>query len=416
MSNKIVRYTLVSPSGEVKSGSVGADELESILSLANQGYEILELTEEKTEPERSPKQTPSVTRSNLESDIKAEPKVGKRISSQDLKFFTLNLAELLTAGVTLLDAITSIRQSDNGPLGEIAAALAMDIQSGHSLSGALSRSKYYFDPTFVGMIRVGEESGRLPSVLSQLNLRVTRSEALKRSLIQASIYPAALVVASILLLAFVGFFVVPAILPIIQAMTDETPWPTRILLFIHAHGWKFTLSGLAVLACLPWLWSSNPTAVSIRQWLKFESPLFGSLARTQAVNQFCNDLGLLLESGVSVVKALGFIRFEDLALESAKRRIVRNIVNGESLAEAFQDEPVFPKLLSVLLLVSEESGANLASILQYQSQLLEFEAEENKRALSRLFEPILISVMGLIVGFVLMAVFLPIYSQLAANL
>lgn len=416
MSAGFVRYTLVSPEGNLQSGRVRADELESILSLANQGYEILELEEEKASPENSGGRPSAPAKPSKTAIRRNSVRLGPKLSSLELKYFTLNLSELLSAGVNLLDAITAIQNNDPGLLGNLARRLAIEIQSGHSLSNALDRSIYSFDRTFIGMIRIGEESGKLPTVLAQLHKRVARNEELQRSLVQASIYPATLVVACILLLAFVGLFVVPSILPIIESITDEVPWPTQILLFIHGNGWKFLLMTTAALACLPWLWSSNPAAVSARQWLKYESPLFGTLARTQEINQFCSDFALLLNSGVNIVKSLGFICFDDLALEAAKQRVMQRIVDGDSLTEAFESEPIFPRLLPVLLRVAEESGANLADILQHQSQLLEFEAEENKQALSRLFEPILIGTMGVIVGVVLLAVFLPIYSQLAANL
>lgn len=421
MASKLIRYTLVSPSGDVKSGHIKHDELESILNLANEGYEILELEEEvevigKPIPRVSaPQETPDNTSKQATKNV--PPRVRRRrLPTYELKLFTQNIAELLNAGVSLLESLNSIRQADDGPLGEFCEKVAGEIQSGQTFSNAMARSGFYLDPTFIGLVKAGEESGQLALVLKQLNERVMRVESLKRSFIQASIYPLSLVFASILLLLFVGYFVVPSILPVILALTQELPLPTKILLVFYNHSWKFGLLLMVVLSCLPWLWSSNPAAVSVRQWLKYESPLFGRFARTQAITQFCSDFALLLDSGVPMVKALGLIHFDDRTLERSKRRVVKNIINGDSLSQALETELHFPRILTSLILMAEESGANLPQTLKHQADLLEMEAEESRQAIAKLFEPVLVGVMGLIVGFVLLAIFLPIYGQLASGL
>ncbi len=342
---------------------------------------------------------------------------GGRMPLKEQIFFAKRLAFLVKAGVPLIEALHIIR-AQTKKLGRIRVydAVISDIASGQYLSTSLAKFKNMFNDFAVNLIRVGETSGILNQNLTYLADELAKKDVLKKKVIGALIYPIFITVATLGITALLTVYIFPKIMPIFTSLHVKLPWTTRALIGVSAYLREWGLLTLLVVALsfIGFLvvrarftrirYASDRTLLAL--------PLAGSIARSYNLANFCRTLGLMLKSGVPIATALEVTAdtTQNLVYRQALKEVATMIVRGEPLSRGLALYPaIFPDMCTHLISVGETTG-NLAQTLMYLAELYELEVEDLTKNLSSSIEPILMLVMGLIVGLIAVSVITPIYE------
>lgn len=341
---------------------------------------------------------------------------GKRkLNSKQLAEFNRELSSLLTAGVSLVRALDIISKEEGiSPFAkEIYDAMLVDIKKGISLSEAMENCNC-FPPLMRGMIRSGEGSGNLDEVTARLAIHYEKEMVLNQQVRSAMMYPMILLVMCVVIVVIIVTFVLPQFEELFAQM-ESLPIPTQIVMaFSHllVERWYAVLVGVLILIALSRLVFSFPKVRRGLDYMKVHLPVFGKLNKTIYTARFARTLCSLYTSGISVINSL------KLSAETIGNQYVAEQFNqvtvkvrsGVPLSEALSEVDGLLVKLSSTILIGEESG-RLDTMLDSIAQSMELEAQEATKRMVTLIEPILICVMALIVGFVMVAVMLPIYES-----
>jgi type IV pilus assembly protein PilC len=357
-------------------------------------------------------------RSVLEAEIRI-PGVSGRITRKDVAVLTRQLATMVAAGLPLVRALTVItREAEKPQLRRVLEAVVDDVEAGRPLSDALSRHPNVFDRLFVAMVRAGEAGGHLDGVLGRLAGTVERQVELRRRIRSALAYPVG--VAGLVVALFTGMlvFVVPMFEGMYADLDATLPVPTRILLAVSrgVTGWWWIIGptlSLGVFGLARW----RRTPAGRRRWdaLALRAPLFGSLVHRSALARSATTLAALLRAGVPILGAM------DIAAESAAnavvgdalRRAAGQVEQGSPLAAALRREDAIPSMLCELVAVGEETGA-VDELLERAAVAYEQEVAATVEGLTSLLEPALVTLIGVGVGAMVIALYLPMFKLVEA--
>lgn len=346
----------------------------------------------------------------------------RKVSLKDKIFFTKQLAVLLRSGVPLVQALDLLIEQTQGELRTLVIDLRDGIREGRSLADGLAKYPETFDSIFVQLVRAGEATGKLETILERLHDYLVQREEIRKKVSSALRYPIFQLV--IIVLVVVGLLtgVVPQISSVFQGQNIDLPLPTRILLatsnFIVNH-YIMLLLILGALIGLFWFWKSTPSgAYKVDTW-KLKLPLIGYFARTGAIVQFTSTLGMLVEGGVNLAEALNIVvkivdnRVLTVALEKARESIIKQ----GKIAQYLKETDMFPPLAIYLINTGEQSG-QLDAMLLAVAQNYEGEMKEKADSLAELLGPAMLIIMFVVVGFVIASVMLPILklTQMADKL
>lgn len=338
-----------------------------------------------------------------------------RIRPAAVALFARQLATMIGAGLPLVRSLRSIaRDHYDRRLGAVLVTVADDVQKGEMLSAALARHPEIFDEVFVSLVHTGEISGTLDRIMEQTATYLERAEALRLKVEAALRYP-------IFVLCFAGAVLLAMLLKIIPMFSEiyarfrvPLPLPTRILLGLS----QAVTANLAVVALITALalvavWNAARTDAG-RLWVdrtKFRLPLFGGLIRMYAVTKFARTLGILTSSGTQILYALRVIRPVpgNRVLELGIERVRSRVEQGMSLSRSMGEAGVFPEMLVQMTATGEETG-QLDGMLMRTADFYEQRVTSSVEGLSSLVEPIAIVVLGALVGLMLVALYLPIFS------
>jgi general secretion pathway protein F len=340
----------------------------------------------------------------------------KRISSSELNVFTRQLATLIGAGIPVDAALSSIvDQIDNPGLKRIVAQLGETLSQGESLSQALQAHPDLFSPMYVNMIRAGEAFGSLDLVLSSLADFGDRFEAVRSRLRAALIYPSFMVVVGIGVLFVLITFVVPDIMQVYAKMEKALPLPTRMLIgtgtFLQNYWWLLLAAGVA----LGFGFSKamhKPIGRRIRDRLLLKSPVIGRTVQKNVLFKFSSTLENLLKSGVDIIAALEISKrvVDNVCITEVIDEAIEEIRVGRSMVAPFANSEWFPSTVVQMMAVGESSGT-LEEMLAKISQASERELEAATLGITALIEPLLIVIMGILVGFIVLSILLPIFEM-----
>jgi general secretion pathway protein F len=339
----------------------------------------------------------------------------RRCSTAELASATRQLATLLTAGLSLDTALSSVaEQSDQAMLGQILANVREEVIQGNPLHEALAKYRAVFPELFINMVQVGENSGTLDKTLHRL-ADFLESQGRTKSRIQAALaYPVLMTFVGSIVLVFLFVFVVPKITRMLQDMEMALPWPTLLLInlvdLLVAWWWLLLLVLALILTALQRYWRTAPGRLRIDGML-LKTPIFGRLLLLIATTRFARTLGTLLQSGVPLLKAL------DIASNLLTNRVLRRAVEtarlrvqeGGALAVALRETAVFPSMLVQLTAAGEQSG-KLEDMLFRVADTYEHQTDLSITGMLSLLEPLMILFMGLVVGFTVLAILLPIFQ------
>jgi len=342
----------------------------------------------------------------------------KKVSDKDMVLFSRQLSVMVSAGVPLVQALETLAgQTGNKYFDGVIEEIANDVRGGARFSSSLSNYNKIFDQFYIHMVRAGEVSGRLDKVLVYLADEKEKSYSLQKRIKGAMIYPAFVLSAVVIIMVLMLTFVIPRITSLIVEGGAEIPLPTRIVIGISGflrHQWFLFLAMVAGLIAFYMFLANSKRGKPIWDKLILKLPVFGSLFQKVALVRFTSSLSTLIVGGLSLPKALRITA--DVVDNTCYKKLILETVNdvesGRSIATTFLSSSRIPKILSHVLIVGERTG-KLDEVLSKMATFYSGEVEGTLSNLVSLLEPIIIVFLGLVVGGIVLAVFMPIY-QLAS--
>jgi len=395
----IFHYRAKRKSGETVYGEIEASNQEEAVELINR-QDLLPVSIEDKDVTVSSKQRP--------------PKQG-RVAAREVFLLTHQLANLIKSGIPILRALVLLsRQTRNGYFQFILSNIERGIKDGKTFSACLLVYPKIFNPFYVAMIKTGEESGSLKEILIRLAEHLRRQEEISSKVRGALAYPALMALVGMGTIIFILMFVMPRIINLFSSAGEELPLATKILIGISTglrEGWVVILAGLIAAGVLFLRWSSSAAGRRAISRAKLKFPLYGVFVLKVELAYFCRTLGLLLKSGVPIVKGLQ-IAIPVLGNEMIKEDFVncqKDLVSGASFADGFRSSKLVPVMMTDLIVVGEESGL-LEEVLSDVATSYEQETNETIKTLTTLLEPLMILIVGSVVGFIVIAMLLPIFQ------
>lgn len=340
-----------------------------------------------------------------------------KVKSSILALFTRQLATLIDAGLPLLRSINVLReQQPPGSLKNILEDVALSVEGGSSFSEALAKFPKTFTPLYVNMIKAGEAGGVLEVVLNRLAEFAEKSEKLKKRIKSAMVYPAFVIGVAIAVLSFLVTFIVPKFAEMFYDLDLELPWMTSFLITISdicKKQWYIPISCVfAFIVTLKLIRRSKKGKYLIDRLL-LNFPLVGMLIRKVAIARFTRTLGTLITSGVPILQSLMIVKDTsgNEVVARAVEKVHDSIREGESIVEPLKTCTVFPPMVTSMFEVGEETGA-LAEMMIKIADNYDEDVDAAVEGLTSLLEPFLIVFLAVIVGFIVIAMFLPLISLL----
>ena len=347
--------------------------------------------------------------------VEVSGSLGGRIKTRDITNFTRQLSDLLTAGLTLTNALgVLVTQSENSKFKEIIRAVRNDVQSGGSLADALAKHPRIFSKLFVSMIRAGEIGGLLESVLMRLADFQEKEDELKGKILSALAYPIIMVIVGTAAIILLMTFVIPRFVSMFEEMGIALPLPTQILIFISSfvrdYWWIVTVGICILIVSINRIFKTTEGRRIFHRW-QLKLPLFGALIKKREIARFARTFGELLKNGVNILQALQ-VSSETMKNQIISEEIVKirtNISEGERISDPLRSSAIFPPVVVNMIAVGEESG-HLENVLMKIAVSFESDVDRSVKTLTSLLEPAIILIMGCLVGFIAISMLLPVFT------
>lgn len=337
------------------------------------------------------------------------------VSDLDILTFTKHLSISLKSGLTLIEGIDIVLDQSSGKWKKILTDISDMVKAGDTLYKALSVYSDYFTPIFISTVKSGELSGTLADNLERLSKQLYRSRKLQKKIKSAMVYPMFVFVAVVGLGLSVAFFVLPKILPLFKMLGTEIPLTTQWLIAIseafETHGIEIVIGSILGLIFI-WFILTRNFVKPVTHRIVLRIPVVGTLLKNIIIERFTRNLGTLLTSGVPISVALKISReaTENREYYDALSVIISDIDSGGALKDSLSVYPfLFPILVSKMIGVGEKTG-NLPDTLKYIANYYEDEVSETIKNLSTMLEPVLLIIIGGLVGLVAMSILGPIYQ------
>ena len=354
--------------------------------------------------------------------VKKKPRSSRRsggVSSNDIAIFCRQFATLLNSGVNVLDAVDDASEmTSSARLSVILKEVSNDIRSGSSLSEGLHKHVKVFGIVFVSMIEAGEKSGKLGKILQDLANYTENSVKLKRKVKAASVYPAFIAVFFFFTMSVLVLFIIPRFESMFKSFGAELPLPTRIVmgasrLAIHNIVW-IVLAMLASVVGFIMFYRTTPGRMAVDRF-KLKVPIFGPIVGKVIFARYFMTFATLIRSGVDVVGSLEIASkvTDNLPLQRIIERIRQRIIEGSSLSEEMEKSSIFPRMVVRMSSVGEKSG-KLDEMYEKMADYYGDEVDAAVQTMSSVIEPILIVLMGGMVGIAVTAMYLPIFKLASA--
>jgi general secretion pathway protein F len=339
-----------------------------------------------------------------------------RMRPQDISIITRQLATLLEAGTPLVSALDAIiEQTDNHAVKKIIAQVREEIKEGRSFADALDKHRKVFSDLYVNMIRAGEESGALEGVLLRL-ADFTENQILLKNRIRAALaYPLIMTIIGAGVMIFLLTFVIPTVTQVFEEMGQTLPLPTRILMAVSnlfKGYWWLIIIGFVFLIVGIRRYLQTPKGALRWDRVKLRLPLFGGLIVRGAVARFARTLATLLQGGLPILNSLEIVKtvVNNQLLAQAIEETKAEVREGEGIAPSLKRSGLFPAIVTHMIATGEGSG-NLEQMLAKVADAYEAEVQTKVTALTSILEPLIILAMGVVVGFIVISILLPIFEM-----
>src|ERR671923_226562 len=389
-------YTARTLSGELKSATMDAASRDDVVSqLRRQKLIVVKVDEEQ----------------------KKKPQ--GRIKTRDIVIFTRQFSTMINAGLPLVQALDILsRQSENKALQEVTRQVVYDVESGQTVADALRRHPKAFSELYVNMVAAGEAGGILDTILSRLAVFMEKTDALVRKVKGAMIYPGVIVSVAVIAIVVLLVFVIPTFEQMFASVNLALPLPTRVVIamsrFLQGYWWA-VLGATLLFGFMFKRYYATPGGKLNIDRLMLKMPVLGDVLRKSAVSRFTRTLGTLISSGVSILDGL------EITAKTAGNRVIhdaimqsrQSIAGGETIAAPLEKSKGFPPMVISMIAVGEQTGG-LDDMLSKIADFYDEEGDVAVSALLSLMEPAMIVILGVIVGGMVVAMYLPIFDMVNA--
>ncbi len=398
------KYSARDQEGKNVAGRISAENESVIVAeLRKRNLIILEVSEEK------------------ESVFKkaSKPGKGKRVKPEDLVIFTRQFATMVDAGIPILQSLEALsEQTPNITFKAALVTIRDDIQTGSSLSSAFAKHSKIFDQLYVNMIRVGESGGVLTSILERVAMYLEKSERLRQKVQGAMIYPAVVVSMAILITVGLLVKVVPTFSQIYSSLGQKLPAMTQMLIDFSnllQHDLLFIVAAGFAVVFLVNAYKKTPAGHIQIDTMLLRLPIFGELICKVCVSRFCRTFATLTQSGVPILESLDIVgkTCGNRVIEILVDEIKVSVKEGESIAVPLSKSTIFPLMVTRMIAIGEKSG-KLEKMLSKVAEFYDEQVDTAVEGLTKLIEPLIIGFLGIVVGFIVIALFLPILNMTAA--
>jgi type IV pilus assembly protein PilC len=344
---------------------------------------------------------------------------GSRIKTRDIVIFTRQFATMINAGLPLVQSLNILAsQTENKALADVTRSVVYDVESGNTLADAFSKHPKAFTALYVNMVAAGEAGGILDTILLRLATFLEKNDALVRKVKGAMVYPGVIITVAMVAIAILLIFVIPTFQSMFASANLELPLPTRIVIglsnFLIHFWWAMLLSIGGIVFAIRSYYGTPAGRLQIDAAM-LKAPVLGDVLRKSAVSRFTRTLGTLVSSGVSILEGL------EITAKTAGNQVVHNavmesrqsIAGGETIAAPLEKSKVFPPMVISMIAVGEQTGG-LDEMLSKIADFYDEEVDVAVSALLSLMEPAMIVILGVIVGGMVIAMYLPIFDMMNA--
>jgi len=354
-----------------------------------------------------------------ETSVAKKKKKGGKIKMRDIVIFTRQFSTMINAGLPLVQALDILaKQSENPALKDVTNAVVFDVESGHTVADALGKHPQAFTELYVNMVAAGEAGGILDTILMRLATFMEKNDALVRKVKGAMIYPGVISSVAAIAIAVLLIFVIPVFEKMFASVGLPLPLPTRVVIqmskFLIGYWWLCGAIGFGLVYSLK-KYNATSNGKLVIDKLMLKMPVLGDVLRKSAVSRFTRTLGTLIGTGVSILDGL------EITAKTAGNRVISDailesrtsIAGGETIAAPLQKSKVFPPMVISMIAVGEQTGG----LDEMLSKIADFYDEEVDAAVSNLLalmEPVMIVFLGVVVGGMVVAMYLPIFDMINA--
>jgi len=342
---------------------------------------------------------------------------GGSITDKDITLFTRQLATMLKAGVPLLQAFDIVGKGhSNAAVQKLLMAIKTEVESGSSLKQAFEKHPLYFDTLFRNLIGAGEQAGILDSLLDRLATYKEKTQAIKGKIKSALFYPIAIIAVAFIITAIIMIFVIPAFKTVFASFGADLPGPTLVVMAISDFFVKywyliFSIVGGGIYGFL-YAWKRSKAVQILMDRVMLRAPIFGDLVRKATIARWTRTLATMFAAGVPLVEALDSVAGAAGNHEYfvATKKIQSEVSTGSSLVVSMQNVDLFPNMVLQMVAIGEEAGS-LDGMLSKVADFFEAEVDDAVEALSSLMEPLIMVVLGTLIGGMVVAMYLPIFKM-----
>ena len=388
--------------GKVLRGEIEAPNLEAV-------FGVLRERRIRPIPERIREKG-----AGLEKEIKF-PGLGDKVKPRDLSVFTRQFATMIDAGLPIVQCLSILSdQADNKALRKTVQAIRKDVEGGATLAEALRKHPKVFDDLYVNMVEAGEMGGVLNTILNRVALFIEKASKLKKKVKGAMIYPTTIVGVAVIVVSILLIFVIPVFAELYSSMGKALPAPTQITINISncfVAYWYYMAFGLiAVIVSITLYYRTENGRMNVDRLL-LRLPIVGDLLRKVAVARFTQNMGILLSSGVPILDGLAITARTagNKVIEKAIMDARVSISQGKTVADPLKESKIFPPMVCQMVAVGENTGA-LDNMLKKVAELYEEEVDDAVNNLTALMEPMIMVVLGVILGGLVISMYLPIFQ------
>jgi len=353
----------------------------------------------------------------VEQVKKERARRGGSITEKDITLFTRQLATMMKSGVPLLQAFDIVGKGHSNPaVSKLLMDIKTDVETGASLKQAFEKHPLYFDALFCNLIGAGEAAGILDSLLDRLATYKEKILGIKAKIKSALFYPVAIIVVAFVITAVIMIFVIPAFKQVFESFGADLPAPTLIVMAISdffVKYWYAIFGGIGgTFYAFFWTWKRSVKMQMLMDRIMLRIPVFGELVRKSAIARWTRTLSTMFAAGVPLVEALESVAGAAGNFEyyRATKQIQAEVSGGNSLTSSMQGTNVFPSMVIQMVSIGEEAGS-LDAMLSKVADFFEQEVDDTVEALSSLMEPMIMVVLGTLIGGLVVSMYLPIFKM-----
>ena len=341
---------------------------------------------------------------------------GGKITSGDISIFSRQLATMLAAGIPLVQAFEIVGAGhDNPAMQKLILSIKADVEGGSSLAEGLARNPLYFDDLFVNLVESGEQAGALESLLDKIATYKEKTEAIKKKIKKALTYPAAVLVVALVVTTILLIFVIPSFEDLFQGFGADLPAFTRMIidlsLFVRTKGFYIVVILVAMVTTFLYFKKRSRPFRHFLDRMMLKAPIVGSILEKASIARYARTLSTMFSAGVPLVEALESVAGAtgNIVYESGVMQMRDEVATGQRLQQAMENSDLFPNMVIQMIAVGEESGS-LDEMSGKVADFYEADVDDLVDNLSSLLEPLIMAILGVLVGGLVVAMYLPIFK------